>query len=134
MFAHSKIRAAADESQSDLVGRWRRRGKGMRVSERLLLLIGCCLLPALGLYALIGFNLWKERKVQLADLAVHQAELLAGDIDSITEGARILLASAAEFHQVRSQGVDCSARLTGLRRNVPSFAFLVYLDAEGRIG
>jgi signal transduction histidine kinase/CheY-like chemotaxis protein len=106
----------------------------MRVSARLLLLIACCLLPALGLYALIGFNLWKERKAQLADLAVHQAELLAGDIDSITEGARILLTSAGEFHQLRSQGVDCSARLTRLQRNVPSFAFLVYLDAEGLIG
>ncbi len=105
----------------------------MRVSTRLLLIIAACLVPAIGLYAMIGWTLWADRKAQLGELALQQAELLAGDVSSIAEGARILLAGAAEFHQVRALGSECSSRLTSLQRNTPSFAFLAYVDAAGQI-
>lgn len=105
----------------------------MRVSTRLLLIIAACMMPTMALYALIGINLWSERKAQLADLSVQQANLLAGDLNSVAEGARILLASAAEFHQVRSRGESCSVRLAQVQRNVPSFRFLAYVDEEGRV-
>jgi signal transduction histidine kinase/ActR/RegA family two-component response regulator len=107
--------------------------EGMRISGRLSLIIAICLLPVVGLQVAVSWGQWAERKAQLGDLAVHQAELLAGDLESIAEGARILLGAAAQSNQIRSQGENCGDRLAGLRRNAAGFAFLALADAEGRI-
>jgi signal transduction histidine kinase len=118
---------------SDILRRWRERSGQMRISTRLMLIIAVCLLPAIGLYVAVGQSLWSEHKAQLADLALQQAELLAGDADSIAEGARILLGAASEFHQVRALGNECDDRLTGLQRGAPSFAFIASIDLDGQI-
>src|SRR5690242_13745923 len=49
------------------------RGRGMRVSTRLLLIIAVCLVPGLALQLGIGWAQWAERKAQVGDLAVRQA-------------------------------------------------------------
>src|SRR5215212_8419071 len=97
--------------------------EGMRISGRLSLIIAICLLPVVGLQVAVSWGQWAERKAQLGDLAVHQAELLAGDLESIAEGARILLGAAAQSNQIRSRGENCGDRLAGLRRNAAGFAF-----------
>ena len=107
-------------------------GQCTRISTRLLLIITACLLPAIALNVIIGCNLWDERKAQLEDLAREQAELLASDINGIAEGARILLAGAAEFHHVRGLEDACHGYLQSLQRSVPSMAFLMHIDIDGQ--
>jgi signal transduction histidine kinase len=131
--ANVEIAQSSPPMPASLLRRWRDRSGRLQISTRLLLIIASCLLPAVALYAVLGWSLWAERKAQLGDLVLQQAELLAGDLDSIAEGARILLSAAGEFHQIRALGSECSARLTGLQRNAPSFAFIAYVDGEGRI-
>ena len=124
----------ADTARHGLLRRWRSRTRGMRISTRLLLIIALCLLPTLGLQVAVGWSQWRERKDQIDELAVQQAQLLAGTVDSIAEGARILLGAAAEFRQVRTLGPDCGMRLNNLRERTQGFAFIAHVDADGRIG
>jgi signal transduction histidine kinase/CheY-like chemotaxis protein len=116
-----------------LAFRWRRRTGGVRLSTRLMLIIAICLLPTVALQVGLAWTQWAERKAQLGDLAIHQAELLAGNVQGIAETARILLASAAEFNQVRTHGSGCGARLASLRNNASGFAFLALVDADGAV-
>src|SRR3954468_10602020 len=96
-------------------------GKGKRLSTRLMLIIATCLVPITVLQVVTSLSYWTERKGELGSLAIHQAELLSGDIASISEGARILLTTTAEFPQVREHDPECDARLANIRRNAPSF-------------
>ncbi len=107
-------------------------GPGMRISTRLLLIIAACLLPTILLQLAVSWSQWNDRKAALGDLAVQQARLLAGNVDSIAEGARILLGAAAEFRQIRTQGENCGNRMAALRHAAPGFAFIALMDTEGR--
>ncbi|WP_052402139.1 hybrid sensor histidine kinase/response regulator [Muricoccus aerilatus] len=106
---------------------------GLSVQARLLLIIAACLLPTLALQAAVGWTQLAERRAQLSDLAQHQAELLAGTVDNVANGARILLGAAAELDQVRSAGRDCGPRLASLRRHAPGFAFIALADHSGGV-
>jgi len=110
-----------------------RQTRGMRLSTRLILIIATCLIPTIALQVVIGVNQWNERRDELGTVALHQAELLAGDMASISEGARIFLSTVAEFQPVRAQSPGCDLRLASLRRNVPSFAFVAVVDANGGV-
>src|SRR4051812_22748445 len=113
---------------------WRSRATGRAgVAMRLLLIIAGCVLPAIGFYAAIGWTLWEARKAQLADLAIQQAELLAGDIHGISGSARILLTVAADFNQGQSIDNACTERLVALDRKASGFLFLAFVDAGGQI-
>ena len=105
----------------------------MRVSTRLLLIIAACLVPTAGLQFILAWTEWTDRKAQVGDLAIQQAHLLAGNVAGISEGARILLAAAAQFGQVRRQDTQCNARLTGLRQGASGYAFVALVDAAGRV-
>ena len=83
--------------------RWRRGISGMPITIRLLLIIAFCLVPTIGLQVAVSWSQWAERKTQVGDLAARQAALLAGDVESIGEGARLLLTTAAEFLQDRTE-------------------------------
>ena len=104
----------------------------MRVSTRLLLIIATCLVPTIGLQVALGWSQWAERKAQLGDLVVHQAGLLAGNVEGVAEGARILLAAAAT-PQLRGSGDECGGPLANLRKEAPGFAFIALVEPEGRI-
>ena len=112
---------------------WLRRVSCIQISTRLLLIIGVCLVATIGLQVAVSWVEWAERRAEVNDLAMHQVQLLAADTASIGEGVRLLLATAAEFHQVRTVGNQCALRLTSIRRNAPSLAFIVLLDARGQI-
>ncbi|MGE0222053.1 MAG: ATP-binding protein [Acetobacteraceae bacterium] len=105
----------------------------MPLSFRLMLIIATCLVPTIALHIAVSFTQWTERKQDLWKLATQQAELLAGNMYSISEGARILLSTAAELHPLMTPSAECDARLTKVRRNAPSFAFVALVDGEGRI-
>ena len=106
----------------------------MRLSTRLLLIIATCLVPTIAVQVALTWNQWSERKAQLGDLVIQQAQLLAGNVDGVADSAQILLGSAAEFRQVRHRDVNCGDRLQRLLQHAPGFAFMVLIEASGRIG
>jgi hypothetical protein len=111
--------------------RGRSSASSMRVSTRILLIIATCLLPIIGLQFAVSWSQWAERKAQLDELAIRQAQLLAGNVDGIAQAARILLGAATEFRQIRTFGSDCGARLASLQHHAPGFAFVAAVDADG---
>lgn len=105
----------------------------MPVMTRLLLMILCCLAPMIAMQVAIGWMQWNERKGDVSDVARHQAGLLAADMGSIAEGVRLLLATTAEFREVRAGGEACDERLDGIQRNAPSLSFVALVGANGQI-
>ncbi len=109
------------------------RYQSMRLSTRLLLIVLTCLVPIIALAVWVECSHWSERRAQLGDLALQQAELLNGDVESIADGARVLLSTAAEFPEVRDLAPACEERLVGIQRGLPMFAFLALIDADGSV-
>jgi signal transduction histidine kinase/CheY-like chemotaxis protein len=105
----------------------------MRLSTRILLVIAVCLLPTIALQLVFSWSQWSQRKEQLDTVAIRQAELLAGTVSGIAEGARILLGAAAEYRQVRTFGADCNHRLSALRQYAFGYAFIALLDDTGQV-
>ena len=81
----------------------------------------------------IAWSQWSERKAQLADLTIQQAQLLAGNLDGIAQGARILLGAATESQEVQRLEPGCDRQLARLRRHAPGYAFIALVDPAGRI-
>ena len=109
------------------------RRHSMRLSTRLLLVVLTCLLPVIVLGAWVEYRDWEERRAQLGELSLQQAQLLNGDIDSIAEGARTLLAAVAQLDEVRDATPTCGERLRATQHSVPMFAFVALLDADGNL-
>ena len=105
--------------------------KGTRLITRLMLLVLVCLVPTVTLGIFVQLDERAERKAQLSELVLRQAELLNGDIVSITQGARSLLFTAAEFGTVRELDRNCGPRLLAIKRNLPTYAFLAVIDGNG---
>jgi signal transduction histidine kinase/CheY-like chemotaxis protein len=103
----------------------------MRLSTRLLLVVLTCLLPVILLGVWVEYSHWHERRAQLGDLALQQAQLLNGDVYSIAEGARTLLSTVAQLDDVRNAAPACGERLRMTQRTVPMFAFIALLHADG---
>ena len=81
----------------------------------------------------IAWSQWSERKAQLGDLTIQQAQLLAGNLDGIAQGARILLGAATESQEVQRLEPGCDRHSARLRRNAPGYAFIALVDPAGRI-
>jgi signal transduction histidine kinase/CheY-like chemotaxis protein len=92
-----------------------------------------CLLPVILLGIYVEYSDWAERRAQLGDLSLQQAQLLNGDIDSIAEGARTLLSAVAQFDDVRHIAASCSDRLLATQQSLPMYSFVALLDTDGRI-
>ncbi len=109
------------------------RRHSMRLSTRLLLVVLTCLLPVIVLGTWVEYRDWEERGAQLGEMSLQQAQLLNGDIDSVAEGARTLLAAVAQLDEVRDAAPACGERLRATQRSVPMFAFIALLDAGGNL-
>jgi signal transduction histidine kinase/ActR/RegA family two-component response regulator len=105
----------------------------MRLTTRLMLLVLVCLLPTVTLGVFVQIDERAERKAQLSDLVLRQAELLNGDILSIAQGTRSLLVTAAEFDSVHRLDPRCADRLRAIKRNLPSYAFLALVGSDGAV-
>jgi signal transduction histidine kinase/ActR/RegA family two-component response regulator len=111
----------------------RLRRHNMRLSTRLLLIVLTCLLPIMLLGVWVEYSHWIERREQLGDLALQQAQLLNGDVGSIAEGVRTLLSAVAQLDEVRDAMPTCSERLSATKRSLPMYAFVARLDADGKV-
>ena len=109
------------------------RRRGMSITARLLLIISLSIVPVLAIQVFSAWRQWSDRRAQLGDLASYQARMLAADVDSIAEGARLFLIAASVSQQVQALGSDCPGWLQTFRDNDPKFAFIARLDAQGRI-
>src|SRR4051794_27276483 len=105
----------------------------MRFSTRLMLVVLTCLMPVMVLEAWSEYTHWAEQRAQLGDLSVQQAQLLNGDIGSITAGGRTLVGAVALLDDVREVTASCDDKLNATLRSLPMFAFVARLDADGEI-
>ena len=105
----------------------------MRFSTRLMFVVLSCLMPVIVLEAWSEYTHWAERRAQLGDLSVQQAQLLYGDIGSITDGGRTLLGAVALLDDVRDVTASCDSKLNATLRSLPMFAFVARLDDNGKI-
>ncbi|RAI58947.1 ATP-binding protein [Roseicella frigidaeris] len=111
----------------------RLRPASMRLATRLVLIITTSLLPVFAMQVAIAWGQWSERKAQLGDLTIQQAQLLAGNLEGIAQGARILLGAATESEAVRQLAPGCDRQLARLRRHAPGYAFIALVDPAGNI-
>ena len=104
----------------------------MKLSTRLLLLLGLCLLPMLAAQIYMREDLSRLHRNQLGVLALGQAEIANGDLDAI-------LAEAERLAQVigRAPGLDgaagCGPAVTALRPLLAPYRFAAVMDATGRV-
>jgi signal transduction histidine kinase/ActR/RegA family two-component response regulator len=105
----------------------------MRLSTRLLLLVFLCLLPVIGVETLTQLELRARRTPEFGDLALHQAELWNGNLESIVEGARQLTVAIAQFPSVRALDSGCGTELQGLQASLSAYRFLAVFGADGHL-
>jgi signal transduction histidine kinase len=98
---------------------------------RLLILVGIATLPAVGVLILLLGATRADRMARLGQDALHQAELVNGDIRNILGGARQLGLAIAEFQALRRADPDCQARLRALLSELPAYAFFAAVSKDG---
>ena len=101
----------------------------MSLTRRLLLTIGCCLLPMVVAFAIALFGLYEQRLGRIDALATRQMELTNADVASIIEGAQSLLLALGQI----PVAADCPRRAAELQRGLPAYDFFAVLDDTGRL-
>jgi PAS domain S-box-containing protein len=105
----------------------------MKLSVRLFVLV---LIAALPIFAMQVHGLLQDRaqrKAAIAEQALSLARLAAAQQDQFIEGARYLLAAAAQLPDVREQNpLDCSMRLGEILQLFPTISGLGAVDADGQ--
>ena len=103
----------------------------MRLSTRLLLLVLLCLLPVIGVETLTQLELRARRAADFGDLALHQAELWNGNLESIVEGARQLTVAISQYPAVQALNSGCASRLQATQASLSAYRFLAVFAADG---
>lgn len=103
----------------------------MKLSVRLFLLVVIAALPifAMQVHALLEDR--AQRKDRIAEQALSLARLAAAQQDQFIEGARYLLAAAAQLPDVQHHLPGCSARLSEILQLFPTISGLGAVSAEG---
>ena len=78
-------------------------------------------------------DLLAEGREQIGAEALRQAELLNADMSNVVEGARQLSLAISHFSTVRSGDPACRNRLAELRSDLPNYASLSVIAADGKI-
>jgi Protein of unknown function (DUF1614) len=100
---------------------------------RLIILILAATLPGVAVIAYMQYNLRSDGERRIADEALRHAELLNADIANVVEGARQLSLAITHFAAVRDGDLARVAKLAELRSDLPSYAALSVVTAEGRV-
>jgi signal transduction histidine kinase/CheY-like chemotaxis protein len=100
---------------------------------RLIILVCVATFPAVVVTAYTQYNLHTDGQRRIADEALRQAELLNADMANVAEGARQLSLAITHFATVRAGNPACAAQLVELRSDLPSYAALSVVTAEGRV-
>jgi signal transduction histidine kinase/ActR/RegA family two-component response regulator len=100
---------------------------------RLLLLLAASILPAMAALLYVQIGLRHERSERVADGALHQAQLLSADVETLIDGARQLSLTVAMLHSVQGPAGGCAVELRILRASLPSYALLEVVDDGGHV-
>jgi signal transduction histidine kinase len=100
---------------------------------RLVILVFVAIVPAVAVMAYTQHNLRDGGEHRIADEALRQAELLNADMANVAEGARQLSLAITHFATVREGDSACGTQLAELRSELPSYAALSVIAAEGRV-
>ena len=110
------------------------RRRGMRLTERLFLLVAVAMLPALAIQAYNEFDLRRSRKAEVRRLAEQQAYLAASELAQIVAGVGAVLTAVSEVPAVRSLAPEqCGDFLRDLQLRVPHLAAIGVIDLNGRL-
>jgi signal transduction histidine kinase len=99
---------------------------------RLLILVAVGTVPAVLVLMYLQHDLRAGRRLALAEDTQRQAELLAGDLLNIVEGARQLTVAVSNAPMVVALDSDCSSYLMALRSDLPSYEAISVQDDDGR--
>ncbi|MFO1070939.1 MAG: ATP-binding protein [Geminicoccaceae bacterium] len=106
----------------------------LTLTQRLFVLVGIALLPAVAIQAYNELDLRRAREREIHDLALRQAQLAASELDQIFNGVRGLLMAVAEVRSVRALDTPgCVAYLATLQPKMPYLASIAAIDLEGRV-
>src|SRR6478609_7357691 len=105
----------------------------MRLSTRLLLLVLLCLLPVIGVETLTQLELRARRESELGDMALRQAELWNGNLESIVEGARQLTVAISQLPSVQALDAGCGTQLESIQASLSAYRFLAFFSGDGRL-
>lgn len=100
---------------------------------RLLGLLAVAILPALGAMVFVQIELRNERMQRASDNAVHQAELLSGDMKTLVDGARQLAFAIAHSDSIVPSAPSCTASLDALRQGLGGYVLVAVLTTDGRV-
>jgi len=106
----------------------------MSLRNRLSILVGLALLPPIGLLAYDTYDTRRRERVELLNEAHQRAQLIAGQLETIIQGARRL--SWALSHQtriVRSEPDRCAEHLRTLVDDVPLYRAGIVTDRTGKV-
>lgn len=122
---------------------WERRGKKnvsmgnlfarTNLLTRLIVLVSVATFPAVAVIGYMQFKLRADGEHRIAEEALRQAELLNADMANVVEGARQLSLAITHFAAVRDGDTACNAKLAELQSDLPSYAALSVVTAEGRV-
>jgi PAS domain S-box-containing protein len=104
----------------------------MKLGVRLLILVLLAALPVLALqvYALLQDR--ERSKAAIAEQALYLARLVAAQQDQFIEGARYLLAAAAQLPEVQNRdAAGCATQMTELQGQFPSIAGIAVGAPDG---
>jgi signal transduction histidine kinase/CheY-like chemotaxis protein len=100
---------------------------------RLLVLLAAAILPAMAALLYVQIGLRHERSERVTEGALHQAELLSADVETLIDGARQLSVTLSHLNSAQQLVGDCGDQLAGLRVSLPSYALLEIVDGAGHI-
>jgi signal transduction histidine kinase/CheY-like chemotaxis protein len=100
---------------------------------RLVILVVVSIIPALLVLVYLEDDLRADGRERIGAEALRQAELLNADMSNVVEGAHQLSLAISHFSTVRSGNPACSNRLAELRSDLPSYASLSVIAADGKI-
>src|SRR3954452_9491486 len=104
------------------------------LTQRLFVLVGIALLPAIVIQAYNELDLRRSRYAEIHELSQRQAQLAASELDQIFSGVRNLLIDVAEVPSVRALDTPaCVAYLATLQPKVPYLLSFAALDLRGRV-
>ena len=110
----------------------RRREMSMKLSVRLLLLVLIAALPILAMQVHGLLQDREQRKAAIAEQALELARLAAAQQDQFIEGARYLLAAAAQLPDVQNRdAAACNARMAEFLRLFPTIAGIGAVAPDG---
>ena len=106
---------------------------GTGLLSRLLVLVALSIAPAIAVLAYLQWELHDDQRTRLAEDALHQAELINGDLASIVESARQLTVAISRLDSIRALNPACRTALDDLRTALATYTAMAVLDEAGSV-